>query len=367
MNIFLLEPYFTGSHADWALGFQRHSRHAVRIFQMKGQFWKWRMHGGAITLAREVRAAEEKPDVILATDMLDVGTFAGLIRRALPQTPIAVYFHENQFAYPWSEQDRDVGQKRDRHYGFINFVSALAADAVYFNSEYNRDSFFEALPKFLRHFPDYRELEAIKAIEDKSSVLHLGLDLQRFDAHQTSRQNSAPLMLWNHRWEHDKNPKDFFKLIEKLDAEGFDFELAVVGENFRQQPAEFEQAKAQFADRLVKFGFADSFKEYAAWLWRADVLPVTSLHDFFGAGVAEAIYCGCTPVLPNRLAYPGIIPPEFQDQILYQSFEELYEKTAAALSGGIRLPGLKAAISQFDWRHMVGTYDDEMDRLVERG
>ena len=42
---------------------------------MKGQFWKWRMHGGAVTLAKQFKNKNYKPDLILSTDMLDLSTF----------------------------------------------------------------------------------------------------------------------------------------------------------------------------------------------------------------------------------------------------------------------------------------------------
>ena len=51
MNIVILEPYFTGSHASWANEYKAYSRHQVTILSLKGQYWKWRMHGGAVTLA----------------------------------------------------------------------------------------------------------------------------------------------------------------------------------------------------------------------------------------------------------------------------------------------------------------------------
>ena len=47
MKILLIEPYFTGSHKQWAEGYKSYSKHEVKILSMKGQFWKWRMHGGA--------------------------------------------------------------------------------------------------------------------------------------------------------------------------------------------------------------------------------------------------------------------------------------------------------------------------------
>jgi len=202
MNILILEPYFTGSHAAWAKGYAEFSRHHVNIHHLKGQYWKWRMHGGAVTLAGKFLESNIRPDLILATDMLDVTTFLALTRRKTGHIPLAIYFHENQLSYPWSPADRDVLHQRDKHYGFINYVSALASDAVFFNSGYHRDTFLEELPRLLKHFPDYRSLVNIHRISAKSQVLHLGLDLERLDKHpsrpggaQEETLPSTPLVL----------------------------------------------------------------------------------------------------------------------------------------------------------------------------
>ena len=72
MKILLVEPYHTGSHASWAEGYARYSQHQVDILSLPGRFWKWRMHGGAVTLARQFLESETQPDLILATDMLDL-------------------------------------------------------------------------------------------------------------------------------------------------------------------------------------------------------------------------------------------------------------------------------------------------------
>ena len=288
------------------------------------------MHGGAVTLARMFNERDYKPDLILATDMLDVTTFLSLTRKKTSHIPIALYFHENQFAYPWSPDDRDISQKRDKHYGFINYASALAADHVFFNSHYNYDTFVKALRPFLKHFPDYNELATIKAIEQKSSVLPLGLELSRFDAYKSHEKNNVPIILWNHRWEHDKNPHDFFRSLVKLDEMGVDYNLVLLGENFRQIPQEFEGAVARFENRILHYGYAEKFSDYASWLWRADILPVTSNHDFFGISVVEAIYCGCFPLLPNRLAYPELLPENDHSTYFYDNFKELMQKLAAS-------------------------------------
>ena len=158
MKILLIEPYFTGSHKQWAEGYKFYSKHEIKILSMKGQFWKWRMHGGAITLAKSFNNSGWNPDLILCTDMLDLTTFLSLTRKKTKHIPVAIYFHENQISYPWSPKDRDKIQNRDNHYGFINYASALSADKVFFNSKFHMNSFLDNLYPFLKNFPDHNQL-----------------------------------------------------------------------------------------------------------------------------------------------------------------------------------------------------------------
>lgn len=382
MNILLLEPYFTGSHAAWSESYASFSSHDVTIYGLEGRFWKWRMHGGAVTLARRFMSEKPAVDLLLASDMLDLTTFLSLTRRETANIPAVVYFHENQLTYPWSATDRDKQSGRDGHYGFINFASALAADSICFNSGYHRISFLEALKVYLGRFPDHRELESVDRIAEMSEVLPLGLDLARFDDFRppASRlrqtipseggRSDAPLVLWNHRWEYDKNPGEFFRALEILADRGYDFELAVLGENFSEKPAAFLDAKRKFGDRIIKFGYAESFEEYAEQLWRADILPVTSNQDFFGASIVEAVYCGCRPILPDRLSYPELLPFAMHRECLYTSFHELVEKLAFAIAhphpGEIRAGAedCRNAATHFDWQRLVPKYDEFFARTA---
>ena len=86
-KILLISPYHGGSHKAWAEGYQKFSQHEVRLLTLPAFYWKWRMHGGAITLAREFLTWDWQPDVILATDMLDLTTFLALTRRRLGEMP----------------------------------------------------------------------------------------------------------------------------------------------------------------------------------------------------------------------------------------------------------------------------------------
>ena len=332
---------------------------------MKGQFWKWRMHGGAVTLARKFNEMKWKPDLILATDMLDLTTFLSLTRKKSNGIPTAIYFHENQLSYPWSPTDRDKQKNRDIHYGFINYSSALSTDKVFFNSEFHKESFIDYLYAFLKQFPDHQELETIKEIREKSEALYLGMDLNRFDDHFVSK-GSTPLILWNHRWEYDKNPESFFRVLKKVQEEGSDFGLVILGENFSKSPTVFEKIKKELSNHIAQWGYVDSFKEYSEWLWKSDIMPVTSNQEFFGASVMEAIYCGVWPILPSRLSYPELIPIKYHSDNIYSSEDELNEKILFAIKNQeiLQRSKLNAIPKQFDWKVIASEYDQRLKNIV---
>jgi glycosyltransferase involved in cell wall biosynthesis len=360
MKAVILEPYLTGSHAAWAGEYAGRSSHEIVIIGLEGRYWKWRMHGGAITLAHLFTGRSLQPDLIIASDMLDLTTFLALTRRHTSGIRTAMYFHENQLSYPWSETDRDRAQGRDLHYAFINFASAVAADAVFFNSEHHRTSFLGELVPFLRGIPDYNEERMIDVIREKSRVLHLGLDLHRFDRYAAGREpDRRALLLWNHRWEYDKNPDDFFRALFVLQDEGLEFEVAVMGQRFGDEPPIFKEAASRLGGRIVQFGFVEDFASYANWLWRADIVPVTSIQDFFGASVVQAMYCDCCPVLPRRLAYPEHIPAGRREEFLYETFDGLVEMLRRRILDvdETRRTRTRGFVETYDWETMAPIYD----------
>ena len=233
LNIVLVEPFFAGSHKSWAEGYKKNSHHSIEIISLKGIFWKWRMHGGAITLARMYNNHIKEhghPDILLTTDMLNLPVFNSFAN--LDKIPIVTFFHENQLTYPWSTQDRDKEKNRDHHYGFINYSTALRSNRIMFNSDFHKKSFIKAVRKFLKQFPDHNELCNVDKINERSIVPYLGLDLNRFNKYKIQADNQTPIILWNHRWEYDKNPDDFFKCLEEIKSDGIDFQLVVLGEQF---------------------------------------------------------------------------------------------------------------------------------------
>ena len=357
-RLLFLEPYYGGSHQTWMDGYRKHSQLDIDYLTMPAQFWKWRMQGGAVTLARQFKDLTSLPDLIIASDMLDVSLFRAITRTEIP---IALYFHENQLTYPQNRRQHHGWQ-----YGFINYASALSADVLYFNSEFHLQNFFEELPRLLKHFADYNELQTVEELRKKAYVLPLGLDLARYDTHGANNQSEVPLILWNHRWEADKNPEAFFSALRQLAEEGFDFELALTGENFRQNPTEFENAKDFFGDSIIHYGFVDSFADYANLLWQSDYIISTSYQDFFGISVAEAIYCGCSPILANRLNYPYLLPENYHNDCLFRD-GTLYGLLKQHLLGNRQVDTklLQQNISQYDWSVMASRYDDTFANLLK--
>ena len=380
VNICLLSPYHGGSHKAWAQGYREHSRHRIRLLTLPPRFWKWRMHGGAITLARTFLESAESPDLILSTDMLDLSLFLGSTRRQVGRSRVALYMHENQLTYPLPSDPqtgpmrRQKGE-RDLHYAFINLASMLVADRVFFNSRYHLESWFDALPSFLRGLPELKELETIPELRQKSRVLPVGIDLKRLDSDPAPSPSDksalrstslAPLILWNHRWEFDKDPEAFFTALLHLEKESLPFRLAVCGQSFSHQSTVFDEAQTRFSSHLIHFGFAPE-QRYRELLLEADITVSTARHEFFGIGILEAVYSGAFPILPARLSYPELLGDQTGGLCFYEDPSELVSRLRWAVSWPAEraraTAGLRKLAARFDWTELAPRYDAEMLKL----
>jgi glycosyltransferase involved in cell wall biosynthesis len=365
VKILLVEPYYGGSHRAWADGYAANSAHEVTPVTHEARFWKWRMHGAHLTLAKSVaQAFDGSPEVVLASSMMNVAAFIGAARHAIGDAPVAVYFHESQFAYPLSPLDRP-----DQTYPMINWSSAAVADLPIFNSEYHRSLFFEQAERFLRRFPDHPHAPLISEIEARSIVLPVGVDLRRLGTH-TKHSGKPPLILWNQRWEHDKGPDEFVELIEALLTRDLDFRVAVVGERFVSSPESFDRLPGLLGDRLVAFGFLPDH-EYVEVLRSADVVVSTAHHEFFGIAIVEAIAAGAFPVLSNRVVYPERIQEPYRDHCLYNDPNGLADRVEWAIDHPVEASniagGLATAVAPFDRSIVAPAYDRDLEELAVGG
>lgn len=313
----LLNPYAAGSHALWEDGLVQHLPDAaalagdvleVRSWSLPGRHWKWRMHQAGMTLAERMVAEVGEgwiPDAFLVTDMMDLGQFRAALPARLRSIPVVLYFHENQLTFP--DHPERPPKEWDRHYAFMNLSSALLADAVWFNSDYHRRVFLEAVPGFVKGLPSPRPVHPVGRILTKSEVVPIGIRQDAFDA--ALDENDAfgggdPVVVWNHRWEYDKGPEAFHEVLLQARAQGCRFRLAMMGQSFGAVPDAFGKIESAFSGDIVQWGPVQSRAEYIRKLASCDVALVTAHHDFFGISVLESAAVGLDVVAPNALAYP---------------------------------------------------------------
>jgi len=369
MNILALESYYEGSHKAVIDGLSGASGHRWTVLTLPGHKWKWRMRHSAITFAAEVRelvGKGQKWDLLFCSDMLNLAEFAGLAPAEVGGLAKVIYFHENQLTYPVR-----FASERDYQFVMTNLTSALAADAVWFNSEFHRESFLGALGRFLKSMPDHQPVGAVEQIRAKSAVYPPGIG--EF-APRPEREAGPIRILWAARWEYDKNPEDFFEAVRILKDNGVEFRLSVIGQSFRDQPAIFGQAERKFRDYIDYWGYQESRGDYEAVLMRADVVVSTANHEFFGIGVVEAVSAGAYPVVPRRLSYPeifGLGKVRSAEQFFYDG---TIEGLADALTAHARRieredirpkqPTAKLLTERFEWSKLVDLYDKGLEKSL---
>jgi glycosyltransferase involved in cell wall biosynthesis len=313
VKILVLEPYYGGSHKTFLDELQNHLPFDFILLTLPARKWKWRMRLAAPLFVDQILsvAEDQKIAAILCSSFVDVATLRSLLPPAVNCLPFYTYFHENQFAYPVRRED-----ERDFHFGLTNLTTVLASDRVAFNTRYNFETFLDGVEQILRICPDMKLSSIREKITAKSTVLYPGVDFSQIDQtiHKNKKKSSSPVIVWNHRWEHDKNPKYFFRTLFELDEAGLDFRLIILGQGFRRKPAVFSEVQARLQHKTDHCGFVESKEEYARFLAQGDIVVSTARHEFYGISVIEAVRAGCLPLLPNRLSYPELFP----DQYLYE-------------------------------------------------
>ena len=344
MKILVLEPYYGGSHETFLKGIQAYVPFDFTLLTLPARKWKWRMRLAAPYFAEKITPLAEKEqfDAVFCSSFVDVATLRSLLPYPIGRLPFYTYYHENQFAYPVQKED-----ERDFHFGLTNLTTALSSDRVGFNTQYNLQTFLAGVEQILKICPDMKLENVIEKIQEKSSILYPGIDFSHIDnAHSQTTKSEAPVIVWNHRWEHDKNPKLFFKTLFKLDEQNIDFRLIVMGQSFKRKPAIFADAREKLQGKIIHFDFVESKEEYGRLLKMGDVVVSTAEHEFYGISVIEAVRAGCYPLLPARLSYPELFPAEY----LYEN-GELFSRLKSLLEypGKLDKSQAKPLTECFSW------------------
>lgn len=371
LQVLLLEPFFTGSHEVWASGWQANSRHRLHLLTQPGTHWRHRMMAASVPLAEATRdhvKAHGRPDVVVASDMVDLAGYLGLCRDELAGVPTVVYFHENQLTQPTSPNG--VGGLRDRHLGWTNWRTLLAADEVWFNSRWQRDSMTDALEDLLSGGPagdDQRPLLAVS--HAKFRVRPVGCDLLGLLGHKRdagARREPAqrePLIVWNHRWSHDKGLDVAAASMKAVASQGVGFRLAVVGTDDHHDPAHGDKLLAPLGDRVVHRGWMEP-EAYRRLLCEADVVVASARQENFGISVVEAVAAGCVPVVPDALAYPESIDDQFFRYPPGRLTTALRDTLVGLDEHRRRCAALRESLRRFDWSNVAPADDDALAELV---
>lgn len=317
------------------------------------------MRRGAQELAVRAREIEGDFDLVIASDMLDLPAFLALSRPRLAHTPVMAYFHENQFTYP-----RIRGTKFNSWFGQINYLSAVAADAVAFNSDFHRRDFLGALRTLAGQPNNWLVESSIPAIEAKSSVLPPGIELAWLDAFRCERStDQPPIILWNHRWEFDKSPEVFARAVRHLADEDLPFGLAIAGEPGLNASPTLSELAADFPERIRHFGFVPDRESYARLLWHSDIAVSTTRHEFFGISMIEAMYAGCVPLAPARYNYPALVPTELHAACLFETEDELVARLRSLLRARPEDASevARRSAARFAWERLAPLWDEAIE------
>ena len=370
MKILALEAYYDGSHRAFLDQWIERSSHDWDLLTLPGYKWKWRMRHSAITFAQQIDTAVNQGqswDLLFCSDMVNLAELRGLLPSEVQALPTVVYFHENQLTYPVRFE-----QERDYQLAMTNLTTALAADQVWFNSCFHRDSFLEGLWTFLNRMPDYQHTEVVKTIRSKSLIAYPGI---QEPAKRSQRQQGPPHILWAARWEHDKNPEDFFAALQSIQAQGIDFKLSVIGQHFSDTPEVFTRAREQFSDHIVHWGYQPSLQAYQQVLSEADIVVSTAQHEFYGIGILEAVAAGAFPLLPRRLSYPELFNLERDPQAgcffydgTVEGLTQALSKTLIRTTQGQLWPERYSPAGltpHFTWSHQAPKMDEALGAVIK--
>ncbi len=310
LRILVLSAYDAASHCQWHKTLAAlMPEHKWTVLALPARYFSWRIRGNALSYAFTQRATlEASYDLILATSMVDLSTLRGFVP-AIADTPTVVYFHENQFAYPQSEQ-----QRRNAEVQLVPLYSALCADRIVFNSAFNRNSFLAGADALLKQLPDHVP-KGLMPLLEAAEVIPVPL----LKVAPQQKCSEAPILeiLWNHRWEYDKGPGLLLELCKQIATERLPCRMHIAGQQFRQEPPEFDQIRALLKQHCETLGidygahgFVESAEAYETLMAFCDVVLSTAIHDFQGLAIQEATLRGCAPLAPADLAYPEYLPAD---------------------------------------------------------
>ncbi|WP_298634356.1 DUF3524 domain-containing protein [uncultured Umboniibacter sp.] len=337
MRILLLSGYHAASHAYWCQQLRQILPQAQWLeLSLPPRHFSWRTRGSSLAFATHYRAQIEafEPTMVVATSMVDMAALRGFFPQ-YSTLPWVCYFHENQFAYPNSVERKGLVDQQ-----LTSIYSALSADTILFNSQFNLASFRQGAKRLFKKLPDFSSPEMIDSLLAKAHVLPVPIASDAFRRDESA--DAPPSIVWNHRWEYDKGPDRLALLVDTLVQKQFDFTLHIVGQRFRRVPDALQQllTKYEGSRYLGQIGYMGERQDYLDLLAGATHVLSTAIHDFQGLSLLEGAAAGCSVIAPARLAYP-----EWFAQQCHQSSAQPSEEEAEAAIEVLMRPRENADVS----------------------
>ncbi len=317
-KILLLSAYDAHSHRRWRESMVAQFPECQwTSLALPARHFSWRIRGNSLTWALNQKEVLDRGfDLIVATSMVDLSSLIGMAP-SLAGVPSILYFHENQFAYPASCNQRDSVEPQ-----MVSLYAAISATKLIFNSEYNRLTFVQGVADLARRLPDHVPAALDRLLLSKSQILPVPIEDECFAVNhddgegdpifrkfKSSMSDTSVHIVWNHRWEYDKGPDRLLALIRALPVD-LNVLFHIVGQGFRQTSPVFATIRAELESRhmLGHWGYLESIDDYRGLLSASDIVLSTAIHEFQGLSVLEAVAHGCLPLVPDRLSYPELFP-----------------------------------------------------------
>lgn len=355
-TVLAIETYPHGSHGRVLALLQRHSTFRIDDIQAAREHWRWLAMAAHFDIIEHIRQSHmPRPDIIFLSGPINVAALVAMLPSSWSTIPRVIYFHESQWTYPAEEYDA-------RPYLLAHLNAIQLCDEAWFNSHFHLDTFWQAA---MSPAVDNRIRSLVKRVEARlrarCAVVYPPVSMDVID-HVPGAINARPRILWNARWEIDKRPDRFVKLLDLLVDEMDGVETLVLGTSGRDV-AQIAAQLGRHAATAILPGHLARRAEYEALLSTANISVSTADHEFFGIAAIEAVMAGAIPVLPANLAYPETLPSAYY----YRpgDIEDLVRVVTHLLQHPPSGVSVQSDASRFLPQRTVPEFDARWQRLIE--
>jgi glycosyltransferase involved in cell wall biosynthesis len=357
LSILALSPYHSGPREAFLDALASRSRHTVNLLTLPPRTWPWRLKGSALHFAREIDRLRRRIDLVLADDLVDVSRLRSLLPPRLRNVPVVQYLQTDVISGDLR------GNPRDEPLALAQFYSLLSADQVLVASQYHRTSLLDGARRLMGTFGDAVPVGLIERLEETTRVQPPGVDAAAIRAVAPRPVGSGPpVVLWNHPWIDEQNPRAFFETLDYLAQDGVAFRLIAVGIAVRNYPGVFERARKRLSRHLIQFGYVPGREQYLANIRAAQVVVSTADREWFPLATVEAAIAGAQPLVSRGLAN-GEVFGDLLPRVSYRGAVDLRRKLARLLTGDATVTAEATALGEalarrYDWSRVAGEFDE---------